>query len=52
MLGIIITGFIIKGAIVNWLRLITVQVVLFSAVSCFAAEPNAQKREGKNNCFA
>jgi len=31
-----------KGAIVNWLRLVTVQIVLLSAVSCFAAEPNAQ----------
>ena len=31
----------------NWLRLITVQVVLFSAVSCFAAEPNAQNEKEK-----
>jgi tetratricopeptide (TPR) repeat protein len=32
---------------VNWLRLIIVQVVLFSAVSCFAAEPNAQDEKEK-----
>jgi tetratricopeptide (TPR) repeat protein len=32
---------------VNWLRLITVQVVLLSAVSCFAAEPNAQNEKDK-----
>ena len=31
----------------NWLRLIIVQVVLFSAVSCFAAEPNAQDEKEK-----
>ena len=31
----------------NWLRLITVQVVLLSAVSCFAAEPNAQDEKEK-----
>ncbi|MGD0552124.1 MAG: hypothetical protein ABSB25_05675 [Sedimentisphaerales bacterium] len=31
----------------NWLRLITVQVVLLSAVSCFAAEPNAQNEQEK-----
>jgi tetratricopeptide (TPR) repeat protein len=32
---------------VNWLRLITVQVVLLSAVSCFAAEPNVQDEQDK-----
>ncbi len=31
----------------NWLRLVTVQVVLLSAVSCFAAEPNAQNEQEK-----
>lgn len=31
----------------NGLRLITVQVVLLSAVSCFAAEPNAQDEKEK-----
>ncbi len=31
----------------NWLRLIIVQVVLLSAVSCFAAEPNAQNEKEK-----
>ncbi|MGB7582973.1 MAG: hypothetical protein WBL85_11065 [Sedimentisphaerales bacterium] len=31
----------------NWLRLITVQIVLLSAVSCFAAEPNAQNEQEK-----
>jgi hypothetical protein len=34
---------------VNWLRLITVQVVLLSAVSCFAAEPNAQDEKAKTD---
>ncbi len=31
----------------NWLRLIAVQVVLLSAVSCFAAEPNVQSEQEK-----
>ena len=29
----------------NWLRLITVQAVLFSAAACFAAEPNVQSEK-------
>lgn len=31
----------------NWLRLIIVQIVLFSVVNCFAAEPNAQDEKEK-----
>ena len=31
----------------NWLRFITVQVVLLSAVACFAAEPNSQSEKEK-----
>jgi hypothetical protein len=31
----------------NWLRLITVQVVLLSAAVCFAAEPNSQSEKEK-----
>ena len=31
----------------NWLRFITVQVVLFSAAACFAAEPNLQSEKEK-----
>lgn len=31
----------------NWLRLITVQIVLLLALSCFAAEPNAQNEQEK-----
>ena len=31
----------------SWLRLITVGVVLLSAVSCFAAEPNVQNEQDK-----
>jgi len=32
---------------VNWLKLITVQVVLFSSAVCFAAEPNLQSEKEK-----
>ncbi len=32
----------------SWLRLIAVGVVLLSAVSCFAADPNAQNEQEKN----
>ncbi|MGD1043622.1 MAG: hypothetical protein ABR913_11285 [Sedimentisphaerales bacterium] len=31
----------------NWLRFITVQVVLLSAAACFAAEPNSQSEKEK-----
>jgi len=47
MLGQRNIAFRIKGIIVSWLRLITVQVVLFSAVICFAADPNAQNEQEK-----
>ncbi len=36
-----------KGGKVNWLRFITVQVVLLSASACFAAEPNLQSEKEK-----
>ena len=36
-----------KGGKMNWLRFITVQVVLFSAMACFAAEPNLQSEKEK-----